>query len=326
MRHHLRSVTIGREPLGTFTLTAQVVNGDPFLSPGSNINITTSTIPTLTFYDIDNLLDIPVAGEFVSIDGGVTLLSYQLLGYGDVRGDPLQHAAFVRINNGDGTFTTVAIDMDGSQPPDLSKGNTKLSVNALSYPSPPEGWPVPCFVSGTLIETATGLRCVEQIEVGDLVLTRDDGLQPVIWSGHTEVQGIGKFAPVRFSEGAIGNVRELFLSPQHRVLMQGWKAQLFLGLEEVLVPAVFLINGSTIRQIPQKTVRYHHLMFKEHQIIYSEGTLTESFSPGEAILGEDTHLRKELEELFPDQFPTSEFGAMRLARTVAKRYEAKLLT
>ncbi len=215
--------------------------------------------------------------------------------------------------------------MDGSQPPDLSKGNTKLSVNDLSYPSPPGGWPVPCFLSGTLIETATGLHYVEQIEVGDLVRTRDHGLQPVIWSGHKVVQGFGKFAPVRFAQGAIGNVRELALSPQHRVLMHGWKAQLFLGLEELIVPAVFLINGSTIRQIPQKSVCYHHLMFEAHEIIFSEGALTESFYPGEAILGDDADLRMELQELFPDQLPSSQIDAMQLVRTVAKRYEAKVL-
>lgn len=40
-----------------------------------------------------------------------------------------------------------------------------------------------CFAAGTRIETGRGDRAAEDIAVGDLVLTRDNGLQPVRWTG-----------------------------------------------------------------------------------------------------------------------------------------------
>ena len=42
---------------------------------------------------------------------------------------------------------------------------------------------IPCFTPGTLIATANGLRPVESLEVGDLVPTRDSGMQRIRWTG-----------------------------------------------------------------------------------------------------------------------------------------------
>lgn len=39
-----------------------------------------------------------------------------------------------------------------------------------------------CFAAGTMIRTARGERPVEKLRVGDLVVTRDNGLQPLAWA------------------------------------------------------------------------------------------------------------------------------------------------
>ena len=62
-----------------------------------------------------------------------------------------------------------------------------------------------------------------------------------------------------------------------------------------------MINGTTIRQVlPQDGVTYIHLLFDQHEILVSEGALSESFHPGEAGLGSlDAAQRHEIEHLFP---------------------------
>ena len=90
------------------------------------------------------------------------------------------------------------------------------------------------------------------------------------------------------------------MSPQHRILITGWQAELLFGEDEVLVPAISLVNGTTVTQDPCDIVRYIHLLFDRHQLVTTSGLISESFFPGQeglAGLGSDT--RDELLTLFP---------------------------
>jgi hypothetical protein len=157
-----------------------------------------------------------------------------------------------------------------------------------------------CFAAGTLIRTGHGLRPVETVAAGDMVWTRDAGLQPVAWAGGRRVAGLGALAPVRFAPGALCNTRALTVSPQHRMLVTGWKAELLYGEPEVLVAAVHLVNGDTVARVPVETVSYHHIMFDSHQIVEAEGCLTESFLPGAEVARGDAALWTELVTIFPE--------------------------
>lgn len=182
-----------------------------------------------------------------------------------------------------------------------------------------------CFVAGTLIETQTGLRPIETITIGDLVWTQDDGLQPVRWSVSRQFAATGHRAPIVFAAGAIGNTGVLSLSPQHRICLNDWRAQLWCGEDSVLIPAKAFVNGTTVRQVAGGTVCYHHLMFDCHQIIRSEGVLTESFHPGQVgIDGFDAQVRAELFSLFPELgADVSSFGPV--ARRDVRGHEAHVL-
>lgn len=157
----------------------------------------------------------------------------------------------------------------------------------------------PCFTPGTMILTPTGEVPVEDLAPGDLVLTRDDGAQPLRWTGRCRVDATGDFAPVRFATGTIGNSRPLLVSPQHRILITGWQAELACGIAEVFVAAKHLVDGHRITRAPQDSIDYIHLMFDRHQIVTSNGAPTESFFPGDVILEGDRALRAELNALFP---------------------------
>ena len=313
--------------MGTFAYTGQDVNGDP-ATTGGNINIVTKKTTDMLFQDVDDILGIVQTGEYVSLDGGQTYLSYTFLGYGEVRGDSEQVAGFLRIDLGDGTTTTIAIDMnyDGDGVPNLQNGNTKLKVGDLT-PEPPS--PPPCFTPGTPIDTLRGRVPVEALDEGDMIWTLDHGFQPLRGLAQTEVPALGRYAPVRFAPGTVGNDDVLIVSPQHRMLVRGWRAELHFGEAEVLVPAIGLVDGDGVRQVFGGRVTYLHLLMDRHEILRAAGALTESYflSP-DKFAGDDA--AEELRRLFPTlaaalkpvgsarpQLRRRETGALRIAARAA---------
>lgn len=183
----------------------------------------------------------------------------------------------------------------------------------------------PCFTLGTLIETPAGEVPVETLRAGDLVTTLDNGPQPVRWIGHRRVQGRGRFAPVRFAQGAVGNRRPLLVSPQHRMLVRGWRAELLFGEPELLVAALHLVDGDRVTRQPQREVDYVHLMFDRHEIVVSEGAPTESFNPGATVLRDDDAMRRELLSLFPEMDVRRPATFRCMARPTLRGREARSL-
>ncbi len=183
-----------------------------------------------------------------------------------------------------------------------------------------------CFTTGTRVLTAKGERPIEDLRCGDLVVTRDNGLQPIRWASSTTVPARGRFAPVQIApESGFGGTRPLLVSPQHRLLYHGFRAELLVGQPEVLVAAKHLINGETIRLAPQPTVSYFHIMFDRHEVIFADGVAAESFHiSDQSLAAVSAPSRAELFGLFPDL--RSGFGARgQTARKCLKSHEARLL-
>ena len=151
-----------------------------------------------------------------------------------------------------------------------------------AFPSTPPT--VPCFVKGTLIATPTGPLPIEALKPGDLVETLDHGPLPLRWIGARTVDGQGDFAPVLIRAGALGNRRDLRVSPQHRMQIDDWRAALWFGAPRVLVAAQHLINGTTIRRAPTCRVTYLHMLFDHHAIVLAEGIPAESLHLGQTAL------------------------------------------
>ena len=79
-----------------------------------------------------------------------------------------------------------------------------------------------------------------------------------------------RFAPVVIRAGICGNERDLVLSPQHRMLFSGTRAELFFGESEVLVAACHLVAAGLASQRLGGTITYYHLVFDRHEIIFSD--------------------------------------------------------
>lgn len=192
----------------------------------------------------------------------------------------------------------------------------------------------PCFTPGTKIATPAGLARVETLVAGDMVQTIDHGAQPLLWVGRAEVSSLRMayrpaFRPVRIRKGALGPgvpVRDMLVSPQHRVLVQGPQAELLFGVPQVLAAALHLINGTTItRAYDVETTTYFHLQCEAHEILISDGMPSESFNPGPAGLsGLKEDSRAELRALFPNR-DLNQCTPLPAARPLISRAEAALL-
>jgi Hint domain len=191
---------------------------------------------------------------------------------------------------------------------------------------------IPCFTPGTLIQTDRGEVLVEAIVPGDRVLTRDRGYQAVRWVGrrHLTKDDLGvtpHLVPVRIERGALGPdmpSRDMQVSPQQRLLVQGPRTKLLFGETEVLVPALHLIGYPGIGRADVAITDYIHIMCDRHEVIWSDGIWTESFQPGDQTLaGLDAAQRGELQEIFPALRARS--GGFAAARRTLRRHEADLL-
>ncbi|MEL6700954.1 MAG: Hint domain-containing protein, partial [Pseudomonadota bacterium] len=139
---------------------------------------------------------------------------------------------------------------------------------------------IPCFVAGTAILTPEGERPVETLSVGDMVMTHDNGPQEIRWIGSRTLVAQGKHAPIAIRAGALGDHRTLLVSPHHRILIRDLLSELLFGEPEVLVSAKDLVNDRSIRPREGGEVTYVHMLFDQHEIVFSEGLATESFLPG----------------------------------------------
>ncbi|UOA27609.1 Hint domain-containing protein [Pseudosulfitobacter sp. DSM 107133] len=133
------------------------------------------------------------------------------------------------------------------------------------------------FTRGTHITLASGAQVpIEDLAVGDRVLTRDDGPQQVRWIGQSTVRAVGDFAPICIRAGALNNFHDLVVSPDHRLFIYQRSDQLGAGRSELLVKARHLVNGDTVIRQDGGFVDYFQLLFDAHQIIYAEGIAAES--------------------------------------------------
>ncbi len=185
---------------------------------------------------------------------------------------------------------------------------------------------VPCFVRGTRILTEHGYVPVERLAPGAQIKTRDNGFQPLRWIGERRTEARGKHAPICIRANTFGRHKELWVSPLHRILIRDSLAELLFGEYEVLVAARDLVNDSSVRVMQGGEVSYFHLLFDQHEVVYSEGLPSESFLPGPQLANSfEEEVAAEIYGLFPEIDPATGHGYSPAARRTLKPYEAQLL-
>ncbi len=253
-----------------------------------------------------------------------------------------------RVHGGDGFDTLVLPDPEpGEEGPQVTVTNRTENgdgtVSQDGYVTFPDGSrldfesfeEIICFTPGTLIDTARGCVAVEALVPGDRVLTRDNGYQPLAWTGRKDLDAAmvaahPGLAPVRITAGALGAglpARDLMVSPRHRMLVTGPRAALMFGEREVLVAAIDLVGLPGISQeAAAGPVSYIHVMCPGHEILRAEGSWTESFQPGAAVLqGLSEGTRAELLALFPELGTANGQRGFTAARPALSPAEARAL-
>ncbi|MCB8882101.1 Hint domain-containing protein [Acidisoma cellulosilytica] len=131
-----------------------------------------------------------------------------------------------------------------------------------------------CYAAGTRIAVPGGERAVEDLTVGDTLLTLSGRPRRIKWIGRRAVdcrrhRNPISVHPIKVWAGAFGPAlprRDLFLSPDHAVFAEG-----------VLIPVKHLVNGSTVSQVLVERVTYFHLELDSHDILLAEGLPAESY-------------------------------------------------
>jgi hypothetical protein len=216
----------------------------------------------------------------------------------------------------------ITIQMDGAVTGDLftlvSDGHTGTFVEEDDY--------APCYLRGTLILTAAGERPVEDLRIGDLLMTAGGNALPLKWIGRRYYRdwlaiGSADVQPILFKAGSIADGvprRNLYVSPEHAMFIDG-----------LLIPARHLANGkSIVKMTSMEEVDYFHLEFDRHVIVLAEGAEAESFVDDDSRML--FHNADEYRALYPNEprgrhtpfcAPRVEAGAARdtIYRTLAAR-------
>ena len=170
----------------------------------------------------------------------------------------------------------------------------------------------PCYCRGTRIRTPKGEVAVEDLKVGNRVMTAGGEFLPIKWIGRRSYRdwlavGNSEVQPVRFRAGSIADhvpVRDLYVSPEHAMFLDG-----------VLIPARHLVNGiSILRFEGMEEIEYFHLEFDRHVVILAEGAAAESFVDDDSRML--FHNADEYRRLYPDE-PRSRYAAFCAPRVEA---------
>lgn len=254
------------------TISAFDENGDPLaISVSSNSNYTVINNP----------------------NGTITLLANNNTNSWN---DP---GSYAQVTVSGGPIASISVALENTQ-----VGSNNIMLTEISYNAAPI-----CVARGTMILTDRGEVAVEDLRSGDLVQTQDNGLQEIRWmdsqtlSGAT-LEAAAHLRPIRISAGALGDnipMRDLVVSPQHRILVRSRIAQKMFGADEVLVAAkqLLLIDGIDVAE-DLDGVDYYHFLFQDHEVVIANGAEVESLHTGpQALKTVGKAARAEIFEIFP---------------------------
>jgi Hint domain len=227
-----------------------------------------------------------------------------------------------------GAFDTTYILFPGLPPDAVILVSVSLPLFPVANP------PLPLCLSGDArVKVECGTCAARDICAGSRVMTQDHGAQAVLWVGKRIIDfarepAMEDHRPIIFETGSVDGINPtapIRLSPQHRVLIRGWRAELYFAERSILVPARALVNNTTIRvDTESPTVEYVHLLFRKHEVIWADDLPVESLFLGEIAMGvAGAALEREIFDIFPELKPVAE--RMRMARPAVRMRDARVL-
>ena len=263
--------------MGTYTINSWcyynvstvIATGDQFWSrqalSGGNPGYTPASYTEVASVDDDlspgEVLNPDYSGLDATYVGTVTFNGREFLVFEDEFGQLLgsseagvAHADFPPAVDFDGTYTA------GDSTDDIAATVTPI-----------------CFLAGTKIASSNGQVSVEDLRIGDRLVTKEGVSIPVKWIGRqtvfTRFGPAERLMPVRFAAGSLGNglpYRDLTVTADHGMLVDG-----------VICHAGALVNGTTITRVPLadmgESYTVYHIETEAHEIILANGAPAETF-------------------------------------------------
>ncbi|NVN44694.1 Hint domain-containing protein [Asaia siamensis] len=246
--------------------------------------------PTITVQSGGKLLNSTMNNGYIVVQNG----GYMSGNYGNsadvsiASGGSSVNDTFYTTYGGNDTVTVAA----GGYIEGPSISNTTLTVSAGATLVQPlnvgaggiaviAGVSEACFLAGSMIRTPTGEIAVEDLSIGDEILTLDPRTgatiaRPVTWIGGGEIHASRVLAadlsgfPIRVLKDALGdNVphKDMLVTAEHCLYLDG-----------AFVPVRMLVNGrSVFYDMSETRYRYYHVETAEHSVIWADGVLTESY-------------------------------------------------
>ncbi|WP_166417209.1 Hint domain-containing protein [Cochlodiniinecator piscidefendens] len=126
--------------------------------------------------------------------------------------------------------------------------------------------------------TPSGYCPIEDLKIGQLVLTEDLGPLPIRWIGVRNIPAAGQFRPLRLRAPYHDlNGRDLLIAPRQNLFLEESMLEYLFGVEEALVEARHLVNEQSIlKETRLRMVRYYQILLDEHAILNVGGARLES--------------------------------------------------
>jgi Hint domain len=300
-------------PVITGTVAGQLAAADQSINPFSTVSLTDS--PGVT--NLNVLIDVrdsssSSSGPTTDADGSLSLP-------GSVQGVSL-HEMFPGIyslSGGSPAQVTAALDALVFKPTLTPFGQTvttdfQLSVSdglstTNNYTTSVVATDAPCFCRGTMILTERGEVPVEELAIGDRLVTSSGAIAPISWIGKRKVTAQSadplRSWPVRIKASALAEgvpSRDLLLSPDHAVFLDG-----------ILIQAGALVNDTSIvreTDVPE-VFDYYHVELDDHALILANNVRSETFIDNVERVAFDNW--KEHETLYPGGKPVAEMPCPR---------------
>lgn len=156
----------------------------------------------------------------------------------------------------------------------------EIDYLALSAGIEPVG-PMPSLAPDTPIATPDGYRAISDLRRGDLVLTRDEQVVPVLHKVTRTVPARGSFLPVRLRAPFFGLWRDIDVAPGQRLLLSGSEVEYLFGQQAVLLSTRHLIGTPRAYNPPVgPLVTWQQLILPGHEAIRVAGTAADSLFVG----------------------------------------------
>ncbi|WP_240336776.1 Hint domain-containing protein [Tropicibacter sp. Alg240-R139] len=141
--------------------------------------------------------------------------------------------------------------------------------------------PMPTLLPSTPIATPDGYRPISKLQRGDVVLTADLEIVPILHKITCTMVARGTAKPLHLRAPYFGLQQDIQTAPDQRLLLSGSEVEYLFGHEAVLTPVCHLAGGTSV--LPAEcglTVTYQQLLLPQHEPILAAGTVAQSLYIG----------------------------------------------